>query len=75
MTRVCDQYELFTYDPNKFSLEEEERLTDISHAYGLLLSHSKEKANYDHNKIPQAKVCYVDSTILYLVSIFIGRVG
>ena len=65
---MCDQiYELFTYDPNKtLSPEEEERLTDISHAYGLLLYHSKKKENYDSKciKILEAKVSYVESTVL-----------
>lgn len=45
MAEVCTQiYELFTYDPNKIlSPEEEERLTDISHACGLLLYHYKKQ--------------------------------
>ena len=37
-------YELFTYDPQKtMSSKEEERLLDISHAYGLLLYHYRKQ--------------------------------
>ena len=47
---VCTQIdELFTYDPNKtLTPNEEERLRDISHAYGLLLYHYK---NQNENSI------------------------
>ena len=46
---VCEQiYELFTYYPNKLSSSEEERLKDISHAYGLLLYHyRKQDLNFE----------------------------
>ena len=45
-------YELFTYDPQKtMSSKEEERLLDISHAYGLLLYHyRKQYPNFEHIK-------------------------
>ena len=49
MNAVCEQiYELFTYYPDKLSSSEEERLKDISHAYGLLLYHyRKQDLNFE----------------------------
>ena len=50
VNEVCIQiYELFYYDPNKTLLPEDEaRLTDISHAYGILLYHyRKQHQNFE----------------------------
>ena len=66
---MCTQiYELFTYDPQKtLSSKEEERLLDISHAYGLLLYHyRKQYPNFEHikRKCKQLQVSNDESAII-----------
>lgn len=65
MAEVCTQiYELFTYDPKKsLSPEEEERLTDISHAYGLLLYHYKKQ---HHTTLEVSAVQYPHTIIAFI---------
>ena len=63
---LCSQiYELFTYDPQKtLSSKEEERLRDISHAYGLLLYHyRKQYPNFEpiKRKCKQSQVSDAES--------------